>query len=94
MIIIQFMPEFGLAGAETMCENLSTELYRKGHKVYAVSLYNYKSPITSRLEKNNVTVIYLNKKPGLDLSIIGKIRFILKKYKRMAVNKKIHNTCN
>lgn len=81
MVIIQFMPEFGLAGAETMCENLSTELYRKGHKVYAVSLYNYKSPITSRLEKNNVTVIYLNKKPGLDLSIIGKIRFILKKYK-------------
>lgn len=81
MTIIQFMPEFGLAGAETMCENLTYELVDKGHNVIVVSLYNYHSPITERIEKRNIPLLYLEKKTGLDLSIIKKIRNILKKYK-------------
>lgn len=73
MKIIQVMPEFGLAGAETMCENLSVELSKMGHTVVIASMYDYHSPITERLEANGITVLYLGKKPGLDLSMIGKL---------------------
>ena len=80
MTIIQFMPEFGLAGAETMCENLTCELVKKGHTVVVVSLYDYHSPITERLESHNIPLIYLGKKNGLDLSIVKKIRKVIKQY--------------
>lgn len=81
MKIIQIMPEFRLAGAEIMCENLTYELIKKGHEVMVVSLFNKKTAITKRLEKNRVNLIYLDKKPGLDISIIKKIRKVLKQYK-------------
>lgn len=81
MKIIQFMPKFGLAGAETMCENLTYELVKKGHEVIVISLYDYHSPITNRLENTGVRLVYLDKKPGLDLPIVSKIRKILKEYR-------------
>ena len=76
MKIIQVMPEFGLAGAETMCENLTQELIKLGNQVIVVSLYTYHSAITDRLEQAGVDVRYLGKKPGLDLSMISKLRKI------------------
>ncbi len=77
MKIVQIMPEFGLAGAETMCENLTYELIKLGHNVTVISMYNYHSVITDRLENAGVDVRYLSKKPGLDLSMIVKIKKIL-----------------
>lgn len=76
MKIIQVMPEFGLAGAETMCENLTRELMKLGNQVIVVSLYTYHSAITDRLEQAGADVRYLGKKPGLDLSMISKLRKI------------------
>lgn len=73
MKIIQIMPEFALAGAETMCENLTYELISNGDDVIVVSMYDYHSPITERLESKNISVKYLSKKPGIDLSIILKL---------------------
>jgi glycosyltransferase involved in cell wall biosynthesis len=78
MKIVQVMPEFGLAGAETMCENLTYELTKLGHKVTVVSMYDYHSAITDRLEKSGIDVRYLGKKPGLDIAIIPRIKKILK----------------
>lgn len=77
MKIMQFMPEFGLAGAEIMCENLTYSLIKRGHEVLVVSLYTYHSVITDRLEKNGVKVIYLDKKPGIDFSLLKKIRNLI-----------------
>ena len=74
MKIIQIMPEFGLAGAEVMCEALCYELAAAGHRVIVVSMYDYHSPITERLESAGIEIRYLNKKSGLDLSMIGKMR--------------------
>lgn len=74
------MPEFGLAGAETMCENLTCELIREGHEVCVVSMYDYHSPITERFERNGVLLIYLNKKSGLDLTLIMKLRRVIKDF--------------
>ena len=78
MKVIQVMPNFALAGAEIMCENLVYELRRKDIEVVVVSLFNQRSAITERLEKNGVKLIYLDKKLGLDLSIVGKLCKIFK----------------
>ena len=52
-VIMQVMPEFGLAGAEIMCENLTIELDKNpNYSVIVVSLFDYHSPITDRLESN------------------------------------------
>lgn len=73
MKIAQIMPEFGLAGAEIMCENLTYELINAGHEVVVVSMYDYHSAITERLEQAGVEIRYLGKKPGLDVSMIPKM---------------------
>ena len=78
MNIVQIIPMFGLAGAETMCENLTYELVELGHKVTVISLYDYHSAITERLENAGVDIRYLGKKRGLDLSMIRKIKRVLK----------------
>lgn len=79
MNIVQIMPEFGLAGAETMCENLTYELTKLGHKVTVISMYDYHSAITDRLESAGVDVRYLGKKSGFDFSMIPKIKKVLMK---------------
>lgn len=91
MRIVQVMPEFGLAGAETMCENLVYELIKLGHEVIVISMYNYYSPITQRLEDAGVDVRYLSKKPGLDFSMIFKIKKVLKESKADTVH--THRYC-
>lgn len=73
MKIIQIMPEFGIGGAEIMCENLTYALKRLGHVVVVVSLFDYHSPITERLEKNGIRVVYLLKKKGFDLKMYKRL---------------------
>lgn len=80
MKILEIIPEFGLAGAERMVENLTLSLKRLNHEVEVVSLYNYHSGITENLERNNVNVNYLNKKKGLDLSVINRLSKIIKNF--------------
>ena len=81
MKVMQIIPSFALAGAEIMCENLIYALRDEGVEVIAVSLYDYHSPITKRLENAGVDVRYLGKKKGLDLSIIRKLRRLFKEEK-------------
>lgn len=76
--ILQIMPEFGLAGAEIMCENLCTQIHGlNGFSIIVVSLYRLPSPITERLRNKGIKVIFLDKKKGLDLSIIGKLKRLM-----------------
>ena len=78
--ILQVMPEFGVAGAEIMCESLVNEFLKSPNvTIYVVSLYNYKSPITQRLEEKGVKIFYLDKRKGLDLSMIFKLFKLMKK---------------
>ena len=81
MKTIQIISDLRLAGGQIMCENLSCELQRQGESVKIVSLYSLDSPIVERLRENNIEVIFLDKKSGLDISIIWKLRRILKKEK-------------
>lgn len=91
MKIVQIMPEFGLAGAETMCENLTYELIKLGHGVTVISMYNYHSPITERLEKSGVDVQYLSKKLGLDFSMIPKMMRVFKEVNADVIH--THRNC-
>ena len=91
MKIAQIMPEFGLAGAETMCENLTYELIKAGHEVVVVSMYDYHSAITERLERAGVEIRYLGKKPGVDVSMIPKMRKVFRETGVQAVH--THRYC-
>lgn len=79
--VMQIMPEFGLAGAEIMVENLSIALAEDGFDICVVSLYDYHSAITDRLESENIPVFYLGKKQGFDIKIIYQLYKLLKKEK-------------
>lgn len=80
MRILQIMPEFGLAGAERMAENLTLSQIKAGHIVKVVSFYDYHSAITDNLESKGVEIIYLNKKGGVDLSVIGRLKNVIESY--------------
>lgn len=75
------MPEFGIAGAEMMCESLSLELKKNGDEVIVVSLYKYHSAITERLEKKGIKIEYLGKREGFDLLIYRKLDALIKRIK-------------
>ena len=79
--IMQIIPEFDLAGAEIMVENLLISLSEMGYEVYGVSLYDKKTAITERLEKENIPIIFLKKKNGFDLKIFIKLYKLFKKVK-------------
>ncbi len=81
MKILQVIPYFCFGGAETMCENLTYALKGQGHQVTVVSLYPERTPISRRMEEAGVKLLYLDKKLGLDVSMIPKLRKIIREEK-------------
>ena len=81
MHILEVIPVLRLAGAERMCETLSLELKKTGNKVTVISLFSEETAITKCLVKAGIEVLYLNKQKGLDLSIIKRLKEILKEKK-------------
>lgn len=81
MRILQVIPYFCFGGAETMCENLTYALLEQGHQVSVVSLYAERTPISERMEQAGVQIIYLDKKLGLDVSMIPKLVKIIRQQK-------------
>lgn len=84
--VIQIVPEFTVGGAETMAEKLSYSLVKLGCDVIALSLRNYDSVITKRLQDNGIQLEYLGKKNGLDFKMFYKLYKYLKKEKPDAVH--------
>lgn len=77
--VLQVIPDFGLAGAETMCESLCYELHDSDtYNVYVASLYTIHSPITKRLEERGIKIHYLGKSGGLDIKIVKKLYKVMK----------------
>lgn len=81
MKIMQVIPYFCFGGAETMCENLTYALTAAGHDVTVVSLISDRTPIACRMEENGIRIQYLDKKLGLDLSMIPRLINIMKQEK-------------
>ena len=80
MKILQIIPYFCFGGAETMCENLCYALQNQGHDVLAVSLFDDRTPIAQRMEAAGISIEYLDKKPGLDVSMLPKLTKIMKRF--------------
>ena len=78
MKILQVIPYFCFGGAEIMCENLTYALQKQGHEVVVVSLYAERTPISERMEQSGVKILYLDKKLGLDLTMVPKLAKIMK----------------
>lgn len=76
MKVIQIIPTLELAGAERMCESLTFELKKRGIDVQVVSLFSGDTTISQRMIQAGIRVIFLNKRPGLDFSIISKLKKI------------------
>lgn len=81
MKVLQVIPYFCFGGAETMCENLTYALTEMGHSVTVVSLYSEKTPIARRMEDAGIRILYLDKKLGLDLTMISKLAKIMRQEK-------------
>lgn len=79
MKIMQVIPSFCFGGAEVMCENLTYALTAMGHEVLVVSLYDEHTPISRRMEEAGVRIEYLDKKLGLDLSMVKKLTNLMKR---------------
>lgn len=86
MKILQVIPYFCFGGAETMCENLTYALRKLGHEVCVVSLYHERTPISRRMEEAGVRILYLDKKFGMDVSMVPKLTKIMKQEKPDAVH--------
>lgn len=84
--VLHIMPEFALAGAETMCTSLVLGLKKQNYNVIVASLFDYHSSLTKRLEAEGVEVLYLKKKQGLDFSMIRKLSDIMKSNKVQIVH--------
>ncbi|MDO5544824.1 MAG: glycosyltransferase [Eubacteriales bacterium] len=78
MKIMQVIPYFCFGGAEIMCENLTYALNNAGQEVFVVSLYNERTPIARRMEEAGIRIVYLDKKLGLDLSMVPKLTKLMK----------------
>ncbi len=77
MKIMQVIPYFCFGGAEIMCENLCYALQKEGHDVVAVSLYAQRTPISRRMEKAGVRILYLDKRLGLDISMVKALKGLM-----------------
>lgn len=77
MRILQVIPNLSQGGAEHVVENLTLSLVALHHSVTVVSYFTYHTAITDVLKQHGIEVIYLDKHPGLDISIFHKLRKII-----------------
>ncbi len=90
MTIIQVIPQLTLGGAETMCANLSVELAKNGHDVTIACFYQCHPSLQQRLEENGVEILFLEKQPGFDRSVVKKLRKLFSEKKPQAVHGHLH----
>lgn len=81
MKILQVIPYFCFGGAETMCENLTYQLLKRGHQVTVASLFTEHTPISRRMEEAGVRIVYLDKHMGQDISMIPKLTRLMREQK-------------
>ena len=79
--VLQIIPSLEVGGAEKVVLDYLLNQDKGNIEMKAISLYKCQDTIYTILAKSrNLDIIYLNKKPGIDLSIIYKIYKIVKNY--------------
>ena len=90
MKIMQIVPSFEVGGAETMCAGLCKALAAMGHSVVAVSLASIPTQITRQLMDAGVEVRFLDKKPGMDLGCVGRLRALIRREGPQVLHTHLH----
>ena len=90
MKIMQIVPSFEVGGAETMCAGLCKALVGMGHSVVAVSLASIPTQITRQLMDAGVEVRFLDKKPGMDLGCVGRLRALIRREGPQVLHTHLH----
>lgn len=75
--ILYIIWSLGLGGAEQVVINLAKGLDKNRFRVFICCL-NDEGPFADELKKAGIRIFALNKRPGLDFSIIGKIKKIIR----------------
>ena len=79
--ILHIIPSFGIGGAEKLVLDYLMYSDRENVDVRTISMYGDENTHYNKMIKDqNIFVYYLNKKPGLDLSMIIKIRKVIKEF--------------
>ncbi|WP_158553524.1 glycosyltransferase [Peribacillus saganii] len=80
--VLQIIPSFGVGGAEKLVLDYLTYFDKNEVEIKAISMYGNENTIyDSFIKENKLDVVYLDKKPGLDLSMVMKIGRIIKEFK-------------
>jgi len=79
--ILQIIPSFGIGGAEKLVLDYLTYLDKEALDVRAISLYKDENThYNIAIKDQNLLVYYLDKKPGLDFTMIRKIKKIIDEF--------------
>lgn len=84
--VMQILPEFELAGAEIMAENLCITLRQNDVDVCAVSLYSKHTEITGRLMQNRIPIFFLKKGHGADPIVMLRLYRLFRREKPNVVH--------
>lgn len=83
MLVVQSLR---MGGAETMVEALANALVRHGCFVRVVVLQAEETIISERLRESGVPLTMMGKRPGIDLSLIGRLTREMKLFKPYVVH--------
>ena len=82
MKVLQIIPSFGVGGAEKVVLNYLRIAKRKGLDFTAISLYPRTGSIYDEIiVKENLNVIYLNKRLGMDFGVVKELKKTIKSLK-------------
>lgn len=80
--VLQIVPNFQVGGAEKVVLDYLLNQHRALLEIRAVSLYGYQETIyTKAAQASGADVVYLNKRPGLDVSVLPRLRRVIADYK-------------
>lgn len=80
--VLQVIPSFGVGGAEKVVLDYLYFQNKDKIEIKAVSLYSSQETIYNKFAKdNNLEIIYLNKKKGIDIKLIFQLLKIIKNYR-------------
>lgn len=85
--VFHIIPDLGVGGAEKLVLDLCKNIDKNKFDVKVISLFKRTNSIyDNQAEKEGIDIIYLDKKKGIDLSILYKLMSLFKKHKPDVIN--------
>ena len=89
--VLQITPSFGVGGAEKLVLEYLLNYNKENIEMRAISLYGSSNSLYDNIIKEkNLDVIYLDKKAGLDISMLKKINNVIDEYKPDIIHSHLH----